>query len=96
MSPGFALENQTRPTYPVVGSGSAWLVVHEMAHQWFGNSVSLHHWRDIWLNEGTATFMQVAYDEDRGRQSGAAWLDMWFDDLEEDPFFWDRDRRPGS
>ena len=89
LSPGFALENQTRPTYPVMGPGSVWIVVHELAHQWFGDSVSVRNWRDIWLNEGAATFMQVAYREDQGQQRGAAWLEQWYDDLQFDPHFWD-------
>ncbi len=41
--PGFALENQTRPTYPPWIHPS--VVVHELAHQWFGNSVSVARWQ---------------------------------------------------
>ena len=41
LNPGFALENQTRPTYPFVGGSATCLLVHELAHQWFGDSVSV-------------------------------------------------------
>jgi aminopeptidase N len=65
----FALENQTRPVYaPVffVTGPEITVVVHELTHEWFGDSVSVRHWSDIWLNEGFATYAEWLYSERTG------------------------------
>ncbi|WP_443055995.1 M1 family metallopeptidase [Streptomyces sp. NBC_00239] len=59
---GYALETQTRPVYSSAPNEE--LIVHEIAHQWFGNSVSPKSWRDMWLNEGFATYAQWLWSED--------------------------------
>ena len=59
-----ALESQTRPIYGRVPQRD--IVVHEMAHQWFGDSVGLRRWPDVWLNEGFATWTQWYYEERHG------------------------------
>lgn len=40
-----------------------WVVVHEVAHQWFGNSVTERDWDDVWLSEGFATYFTLLYTE---------------------------------
>jgi aminopeptidase N len=48
------------------------LVAHELAHQWFGNCVTLSHWRDIWLHEGFACYAEWLWSERSERRSADA------------------------
>jgi aminopeptidase N len=54
-----AIEIQTLSTHcPSAFAASTRVVAHELAHQWFGDSVSLENWSDIWLKEGLATYAE--------------------------------------
>ncbi|MPZ64809.1 MAG: M1 family peptidase [Pseudonocardiaceae bacterium] len=88
---GFALENQTRPVYSpafFAAGTDVDVVVHELAHQWFGDSVGVRRWRDIWLNEGFATYTEWLYSERTGGASAQQITDRYFDAIPADSSFW--------
>jgi aminopeptidase N len=59
---GGAMEHQTMTS---TGSTSEGIIAHELAHQWFGDMITLETWPHIWLNEGFATYGEVLYEEQR-------------------------------
>ncbi|MFE3603728.1 M1 family metallopeptidase [Streptomyces sp. NPDC059142] len=71
---GFELETQTLSLFErslfTDTAFSEWYVdsvmVHELAHQWFGDSVSPRTWSDLWLNEGHATWYEARYAQEHG------------------------------
>ena len=56
-----ALETQSMSTFPEGRIDEA-TVAHELAHQWFGDSVTVAEWRDLWLAEGFATYLELLWD----------------------------------
>ncbi|MEU9055385.1 M1 family metallopeptidase [Streptomyces sp. NPDC048384] len=78
----YALETQNRPVFP--GAPGTELLVHELAHQWFGNSVTPESWRDMWLNEGFATYAEWLWQEDNGGDSAQETFDALYDHGEDE------------
>ena len=93
----FALETQTRPVYsfrfwrdsttlePRNGDG---VVVHELAHQWYGDDVAVHRWQDIWLNEGFASYAEWLWTEHIGEGTPQESFEATYDAIPADDPFW--------
>ncbi|GAA1601517.1 M1 family metallopeptidase [Actinoplanes couchii] len=75
----YALETQSRPVYGntfFLSGENTGVVAHELAHQWFGDSVALTRWQDIWLNEGFATYAEWLWSEHIGEDTAQELFDL--------------------
>ncbi|GGQ96669.1 M1 family metallopeptidase [Deinococcus ruber] len=71
-----ALETATLSTFPAREQGEE-VALHELAHQWFGDSVRLGDWADVWLNEGFATYAELLWAEHQGQDTSGL-LRRWY------------------
>lgn len=65
-APFLGMEHQTLIAYGNhfrIQNGYDWLHDHEMSHEWWGNLVTCRDWKDMWIHEGIATYMQALYLE---------------------------------
>jgi aminopeptidase N len=83
---GYSLETQTKPNFPYVPDELT--LVHEISHMWFGDSVTLTTWPDIWLNEGFATWSEWIWTERQGNKSAAQWFKGLYSTPAKDTAFW--------
>ena len=68
-------EAQEAATYSIIGKANIdpkndWAIIHELSHQWWGNSITCATWKDFWLNEGFATYMTAAWKQHQRGQAG--------------------------
>ncbi|GGV82230.1 MULTISPECIES: M1 family metallopeptidase [Streptomyces] len=97
---GYALETQTRVYYSPAqfanGSNTS-VVVHELAHQWYGDSVSVKGWKDIWINEGFARYAQWLWSEHEGEGTTQQLADyVYASHPADDPFWTVKPGDPGA
>ena len=83
---GYSLETQTKPNFPFVPDEAT--LVHEISHMWFGDSVTLTEWPDIWLHEGFATWSEWIWSEYQGNKSAAQCFKQLYSTPAKDTAFW--------
>ena len=83
---GYSLETQTKPVFDRMPDEAT--LVHELSHMWFGDSVTLTTWPDIWLHEGFATWSEWIWSEHQGNKSAAQWFKQLYNTPPQDTAFW--------
>lgn len=91
---GYALESQTKPNFDSAPDVST--LVHELAHQWYGDSVTLSRWQDIWLHEGFATYAEWLWSEHTGGDTAQETFDDEYATPASDADFWGPAGDPGG
>jgi aminopeptidase N len=83
---GYSLETQTKPVFDRVPDETT--LAHELSHMWYGDSVTLTTWPDIWLHEGFATWSEWIWSEHDGRKSAHQYFETLYNTPAQDTVFW--------
>jgi aminopeptidase N len=83
---GYSLETQTKPVYDRMPNELT--VAHELSHMWYGDSVTLSTWPDMWLHEGFATWSEWIWSEHTGQKSAQQFFDNHYNTPPQDIAFW--------
>jgi aminopeptidase N len=83
---GYSLETQTKPVYDRMPDETT--VAHELSHMWFGDSVTLTTWPDIWLHEGFATWSEWIWSEHTGQKTAQKFFDNNYNVPAQQVWFW--------
>jgi aminopeptidase N len=83
---GYSLETQTKPVFDRVPDETT--LAHEQSHMWFGDSVTLTEWPDIWLHEGFATWSEWMWSEHEGNRSAHQFFEHYYNTPPKDVRFW--------
>jgi len=83
---GYSLETQTKPVYDRMPDETT--VAHELSHMWYGDSVTLTEWPDIWLHEGFATWSEWMWSEHTGQKTAQKYFDNLYNTPAQQTWFW--------
>jgi aminopeptidase N len=83
---GYSLETQTKPVFDRVPDETT--LAHEQSHMWFGDSVTLTRWPDMWLHEGFATWSEWIWSEHTGNKTAQKYFDNLYNTPAQDVLFW--------
>ncbi len=72
------METQTMITLGITDyTTSPEVILHEMVHQWYGNEITPTDWRDVWMSEGMALYLQGLYQAEQSGQPVGSLMDYW-------------------
>jgi aminopeptidase N len=83
---GYSLETQTKPVFDRMPDETT--LAHELSHMWYGDSVTLAQWPDIWLHEGFATWSEWIWSERTGNKTAQKYFDNLYNTPPQDVRFW--------